>query len=54
MDDSVKRDLVRRVKEGDEDAFTDMVNLYSDRIYNLALRILRRTDDLSVLWEIDS
>lgn len=45
MDDSVKRDLVRRVKEGDEDAFTDMVNLYSDRIYNLALRILRRTDD---------
>jgi RNA polymerase sigma-70 factor (ECF subfamily) len=45
MDKTLNRELVRRVKQGDEAAFTEMVNLYSDRIYNLALRILRRTDD---------
>jgi RNA polymerase sigma-70 factor (ECF subfamily) len=45
MDKNLNRELVRRVKQGDEEAFTKLVNLYSDRIYNLALRILRRTDD---------
>lgn len=45
MDKTLNRELVRRVKQGDEAAFTEMVSLYSDRIYNLALRILRRTDD---------
>lgn len=45
MDKNLNRELVRRIKQGDEEAFTQMVNLYSDRIYNLALRILRRTDD---------
>lgn len=45
MDKSVNRELVRRVKEGDEEAFAELVNLYSERIYNLALRIVRRTDE---------
>ncbi len=38
-------ELVKRAKEGDEDAFTELVNRYSDRVYNLALRILRKRDD---------
>ncbi len=39
------RDLVKRAKEGDKEAFTELVNLYSDRVYNLALRILKSPDD---------
>ncbi len=38
-------ELVKRAKEGDEEAFTELVNRYSERVYNLALRILRRRDD---------
>ena len=38
-------ELVRRAKAGDEAAFTQLVEMYSDRVYNLALRILRREDD---------
>ncbi|MCK6623260.1 MAG: sigma-70 family RNA polymerase sigma factor [Calditrichaceae bacterium] len=45
MEKSDNRELVRRAKAGDEQAFTELVNLYSERIYNLALRILRRRDD---------
>ena len=45
MDKNVNRELVRRAKAGDEEAFTELVNLYSRRIYNLALRIVRRTDE---------
>lgn len=39
------RELVQQAKQGDEEAFTELVNLYSDRVYNLALRILRKSDD---------
>lgn len=39
------KQLVRQVKAGNEEAFTQLVNLYSDRIYNLALRILKNPDD---------
>lgn len=38
-------EIVQGAKNGDEAAFTQLVNLYSDRIYNLALRIVRRTDE---------
>ena len=38
-------EIVQGAKDGDEAAFTQLVNLYSDRIYNLALRIVRRTDE---------
>lgn len=43
-----KRDIqevVRQARQGSEEAFATLVNLYSDRVYNLALRILRRSDD---------
>ncbi len=45
MDKDEIREVVKRAKEGEEDAFTQLVHLYSDRIYNLALRIVRRTDE---------
>ncbi len=38
-------ELVARAKRGDQEAFTELVNLYSERIYNLALRILKNADD---------
>ncbi len=38
-------ELVARAKRGDQAAFTELVNLYSERIYNLALRILKNSDD---------
>ncbi|MGH1365904.1 MAG: RNA polymerase sigma factor [Calditrichia bacterium] len=37
--------LVEKTKQGDEQAFTELVTIYSDRVYNLALRILRKQDD---------
>ena len=39
--------LVRRAKSGDQVAFTELVELYSERIFNLALRILKNSDDAS-------
>lgn len=37
--------LIERAKNGDKAAFAQLVNTYSDRIYNLALRILRKKED---------
>jgi len=37
--------LVQRAKEGDKVALSQLVNTYSERIYNLALRILRNHED---------
>jgi RNA polymerase sigma-70 factor (ECF subfamily) len=37
--------LVKRAKKGDQTAFTELVELYSERIYNLGLRILKNPDD---------
>ncbi len=45
MDDKQIRELVREAKEGNDEAFTELVNIYSDRVYNLALRIVRQGDD---------
>jgi RNA polymerase sigma-70 factor (ECF subfamily) len=45
MDRARTKELVKRAKAGDDAAFTELVDLYSERIYNLALRILRRPDD---------
>jgi len=56
-------DLVRKSKDGDKKAFADLVSTYSDRIYNLALRILRNREDaedvlqetfLTVLQKLDT
>ena len=38
-------DVVRKAKNGDKEAFSELVTIYSDRIYNLALRILRNRED---------
>ncbi len=37
--------LVTRAKEGDQLAFSELVNAYSEKIYNLALRIVRNKED---------
>ena len=37
--------LVKQTKKGDQAAFTELVELYSERIYNLGLRILKNPDD---------
>lgn len=40
-----EQELVERVKNGDHHAFSVLVNTYSERIYNLGLRILRKKED---------
>ena len=40
-----EQEIVQRAKNGDRAALAQLVNKYSDRIYNLALRILRRKED---------
>jgi len=37
--------LVERAKKGDKEALSQLVQTYSERIYNLALRILRNKED---------
>jgi RNA polymerase sigma-70 factor (ECF subfamily) len=37
--------LVSRAKDGDQAAFTQLVDLFGERIYNLGLRILKNQDD---------
>jgi RNA polymerase sigma-70 factor (ECF subfamily) len=37
--------IIAKAKEGDRKALAELVTLYSDRIYNLALRILRNRED---------
>jgi len=37
--------LIDRAKQGDKAALSELVNRYSERIYNLALRILRNKED---------
>ncbi len=55
--------LVERAKNGDRAALATLVNKYSERIYNLVLRILRRKEDaedvlqetfLTVIEKIDT
>ena len=40
-----EQEIIRRAKAGDRSALSELVTLYSDRIYNLALRILRNRED---------
>ncbi len=40
-----EQELVERAKNGDRAALAALVNKYSERIYNLTLRILRRKED---------
>ena len=56
-------EVVQRAKQGDQAAFSELVNAYSERIYNLGLRILRKKEDaedilqetfLTVIQKIDT
>lgn len=56
-------ELVNRAKKGDQAAFSQLINAYSERIYNLGLRILRKKEDaedilqetfLTVIQKIDT
>lgn len=40
-----EKKLVERAKQGDKKALSHLVNTYSERIYNLALRILRNREE---------
>ena len=40
-----ENDLIKRAKKGDKEATARLVSQYSERIYNLALRILRNKED---------
>jgi RNA polymerase sigma-70 factor (ECF subfamily) len=40
-----EKELVEKAKQGDRTALAELVNRYSERIYNLALRMLRRKED---------
>ena len=40
-----EKELVRRAKQGDAKAFAALVQRYSPRIYNLALRMMRNRED---------
>lgn len=42
MDETI---LVKKAKKGDKAALSQLVNVYSGKIYNLALRILRNKED---------
>jgi RNA polymerase sigma-70 factor (ECF subfamily) len=40
-----ENDLIKRAKQGDKIALSELVSTYSDRVYNLAIRILRNRED---------
>ena len=40
-----ENDLIQRAKRGDKAALSELVSAYGDKIYNLALRILRNKED---------
>lgn len=41
----LETELVKKAKQGDKKAFAKLVSDYNERIYNLALRILRNRED---------
>jgi len=45
IDENNVNQLVARTKKGDQKAFTELVEIFSERIYNLGLRILKNPDD---------
>lgn len=40
-----EKEIIKRAKQGDKEALSLLVNKYSERIYNLALRILRNREE---------
>ncbi|RMG62779.1 MAG: RNA polymerase sigma factor [Calditrichaeota bacterium] len=45
MEQEQVRELVKQAKEGDHQAFAQLFFEYSDRVYNLALKILKNPED---------
>jgi RNA polymerase sigma-70 factor, ECF subfamily len=45
MNEEIVRELVRRFKHGEEKAYNELVNLYKQRIFNLALKMVRNRED---------
>ena len=43
--------LVKRIKAKDQDAFSELIDLYGDRVFNLALKILRNSSDAEDVFQ---
>ncbi len=43
--------LVQRIISRDQDAFTELINIYGDRVYNLAVKILRNSSDAEDVFQ---
>lgn len=44
-------DLVKRIKQQDPAAFSELIDLYGERVYNLALKILRNATDAEDVFQ---
>ncbi len=43
--------LVQRILNSDHDAFTELINIYGDRVYNLAIKIARNSTDAEDVFQ---
>ena len=43
--------FVKRIKEHDQKAFSELIDMYGDRVYNLALKILRNSPDAEDVFQ---
>ena len=43
--------LVQRILSSDQDAFTELINIYGDRVYNLAIKIARNSADAEDVFQ---
>ena len=44
-------DLVKKIKEQNQEAFSELVDLYGDRVFNLGLKILRNSTDAEDVFQ---
>ena len=44
-------DLVKKIKEQKQEAFSELVDLYGDRVFNLGLKILRNSTDAEDVFQ---
>jgi len=43
--------LVKKIKEQNQEAFSELIDLYGDRVYNLGLKILRNASDAQDVFQ---